>query len=491
VKTRVTVEDIAEGTLHSRPSEPIGGQDGNSRKFEGDERYTDSICSKLLAAGEAGRLARHADEDEAPWLHWDGKRLLREPGLCMYKHVQALALKLFAEADTVRVEWKALKKRINTEDDSEVVERLKREAKRVAARGAQLARSAAHLESASGMSSVIKVATGEQAFRVKTAQLDQHPHWLNLQNGTLDLETGKMIPQRIEHLITKVAGTIYNPKATAPRWEKFLTQIIPDEAVRAFMQRSIGYSLCDDVSERCFWILHGTGRNGKGTFIDAIRRMLGDYAGTAASSVLMTKPNGDDKRNDVAILRGARFVACSESDDGQRIAEALVKQLAGGNDAITAWMMYAEFFSFMPTFKIFLATNHRPQIMGTDSAIWDRVRLVPFEVRIEETKQDRGLGAALAEELPGILNWALEGYRAWRRDGLQTPEPVWVATSEYREEMDVLGNWIADRCEVALHLRGQASELYSPTRTGQSPADTTRCPAGRSARSWSSAASRR
>jgi putative DNA primase/helicase len=467
---RTTTEDLPEGfSLDDLKSEPLGSQKNGGpppKPTAGEERYSDTICSQLLAQGDAGRLARHADEDSiAHWLHWDGRRLLREPGHCMYTHVQGIAHKLFEEADALREKWKQLKKRLDAEylkeeGDIHMVSKLKREMKKAAARGMMLERSAGHLESAEGMGGVIKVATGEQAFRVKTAQLDQHPLWLNVQNGVLDLETGKLIPQRIEHLITKVANTHYNPKATCPRWMAFLEQIIPDKEVRAFLQRSIGYSLCDDVSERCFWIYYGTGCNGKSTFISTIRRLLGDYAETAAASVLMVKPHGDDKRNDVAVLRGARFVACSESDEGQRVAEALIKQLAGGEDRLKVRLMYAEFFEFAPTFKIHLATNHRPQITGTDAAIWDRVRLVPFDVRIPEEDIDRGLSAALAQELPGILNWALEGYRAWRLGGLQTPKIVRAATEEYRQEMDVLGNWIGESCDVDVNLQAGATDLY-------------------------------
>jgi putative DNA primase/helicase len=383
----------------------------------------------------------------------------------MYPHVQALALKLFIEAEALGTELKVLEGRIDATTDTVVKDRLEEQAKQTDTRRKMLRHSATHLESGAGMTSVVKVAAGHPTFRVRMDQLDQHPHWLNVQNGSLDLETGELLSHQIDHLITKVAGTTYDPEATCPTWETFLGQIIPDPEVRDFLQRSVGYALSDDVSERCFWIFHGVGRNGKGTFIETVRAMLGDYADTAAASVLMAKSHGDDKRNDVAVLRGARFVACSESDDGQRLAEALIKQLAGGNDIIKARLMYAEFFSFMPTFKIFLATNHKPKITGTDDAIWDRVRLVPFTVRIDEAKQDRALGAKLRQELPGILNWALAGYRAWRKDGLQTPDVVRMATSEYRQEMDVLGNWLAECCELRPSHRANADPLYQSYRT--------------------------
>lgn len=191
--------------------------------------------------------------------------------------------------------------------------------------------------------------------------------------------------------------------------------------------------MTDETRERCFWILHGIGRNGKTTLINAIRAVLGDYAMATRATTLMVKKHGDDKRNDVAILRGARFVSATESEEGEHLAAALVKELTG-QDPVTARLLFCENFSFVPTFKIWLATNHKPTIRAGDPAIWDRVFLVPFEVRIPEKQVDHTLADQLAREASGILNWAIAGFKEWQAGGLRPPDEVREATATYREE---------------------------------------------------------
>src|SRR5262249_50413091 len=161
----------------------------------------------------------------------------------------------------------------------------------------------------------------------------------------------------------------------------------------------------------------GKGRNGKTTFINTLRSVLGDYAASTQASTLMVKQHGDDKRNDLAVLRGARLVSIIEAEEGQQMAEALLKQLTG-EDPITVRLLYAEFFSFTPRFKILLAANHKPVIRGTDLAIWRRIHLVPFTQTIPPERVDSNLKEKLAAEGPGILNWAISGYKAWRAGGL-------------------------------------------------------------------------
>src|SRR5262249_54371075 len=151
--------------------------------------------------------------------------------------------------------------------------------------------------------------------------------------------------------------------------------------------------------------------------------------------------------NDVARLKGARFVSAIEAEDGRRLAEALIKQMTGG-DTMTARFLYGEFFEFLPEFKIFLAVNHKPLIRNTDHAIWRRIRLVPFTVTIPEAERDKDLPAKLRRELSGILAWAVQGCLDWQRAGLGMPEAVKAATAEYRAEMDVLDQFLAERCEI-------------------------------------------
>jgi putative DNA primase/helicase len=220
-----------------------------------------------------------------------------------------------------------------------------------------------------------------------------------------------------------------------------------------FLQRAVGYSLTGDTSEQCFFMPWGSGQNGKSTMLDVLRTMLGDYAAQTPAETLMLKVGGGGIPNDLARLRGARFVTAVETDDGRRMAEPLVKMLSGG-DVITARFLHREFFEFKPTFKVWLATNHKPVIKGTDYAIWRRVRLIPFVVTVPEAERDKKLTEKLLTELTGIFAWAVEGCRQWQRIGLAEPEPVTAATAGYREEMDPINDWISERCVVAEQLRG-------------------------------------
>jgi putative DNA primase/helicase len=168
--------------------------------------------------------------------------------------------------------------------------------------------------------------------------------------------------------------------------------------------------------------------------------------------------------NDVARLRGARFVVATETEETHKLAEATVKHLTGG-DMISARHLFGEWFQFPPTFKLFLATNHKPIIKGTDHAIWRRIRLVPFTVAIPEAEQDEGFKDTLLREAPGILRWMVEGCQAWQRDKLGVPDEVRVATENYRAEMDVLGDFLRDCCEIEPTARVLAGTLYEEYAT--------------------------
>ena len=288
---------------------------------------------------------------------------------------------------------------------------------------------------------------------------DTDSYLLAVNNGTLDLRTGKLRPHKPEDMITRLVPVDYDPDAKAPLWERFLYRIMDgNEKLIAFLQRAVGYSLTGDTTERVLFLLYGTGANGKTTFLETIYTMLGDYALRTPVETLMLKP-ANTIPNDIARLKGARLVIASEAEAGHVLAEALVKSLTGG-DTVTARFLRAEFFEFRPQCKIWLATNHKPIIRGGEKAIWDRVRLVPFTVTIPENEQDKRLREKLQKELPGILAWAVEGCLEWQRHGLGVPEEVRVATESYREEMDVLGAFIADCCVLDPNGRETAAELY-------------------------------
>jgi putative DNA primase/helicase len=303
-------------------------------------------------------------------------------------------------------------------------------------------------ESAYRIDAMVKLAQSEPGIAVTPEKLDAGLWSLNVENGTLDLRTGELRPHNRKELITKIAPVIYDDNAKCPSWEKFLSEIMSgsDDLIR-FLQKAIGYSLTGSVTEQIFFILFGTGANGKSTFINTILHLLGDYALQTATETLLAKKHGNGIPNDVARLKGARFVASVEAEEGRHLAEALVKQLTGG-DKITARYLYGEFFQFDPTFKIFLSVNHKPVIKGADHGIWRRIRLIPFNVTFPPEKRDANLSTKLEAELPGILRWAVEGCLLWQKEGLEPPRAVKDATKDYRAEMDIVGEFIAECCEV-------------------------------------------
>jgi putative DNA primase/helicase len=314
-------------------------------------------------------------------------------------------------------------------------------------------------ESESRLNAMVNIARTEKEVAVSPADFDQDPWLLNVANGTVDLHTGELRPHRREDLHTRLAPVAYKPKAPCPQWLAFLARITDqDEDLIGFMRRALGYSLTGDTSEQCFFLLHGSGANGKSTFIEVLRALLGDYARQADASTFLHKDQ-DTPRNDLARLAGVRFVSAVEAAAGRRLAEVLVKQITGG-DTITARFLYHEHFEFDPTFKVWLAANHKPEITATDYAMWRRIRLIPFTVTIPKEEQDKRLLQKLKTELPGILAWAVEGCQEWQREGLCEPGGVQAATAAYQEEMDPLGSFLTERCTLSPRVQTPASDLY-------------------------------
>jgi putative DNA primase/helicase len=225
-----------------------------------------------------------------------------------------------------------------------------------------------------------------------------------------------------------------------------------------FLQAAVGWAITGDTGEQTMFILYGSGANGKTTFLNTLLSILGDY-GTATPTETFMRKTGDQITNDIARLRGTRFVTTTEAEQGRRLSEPLIKKITG-NDQMTARFLYGEFFNFTPTFKIFMATNHKPVIKGTDYGIWRRIKLIPFTTRIPEERQDRRLEEKLKAEASGILNWLLEGAAMWKRVGLAAPAAILNATNEYRGEMDVIGNFLKESCAAKEGATIRIRELY-------------------------------
>ena len=295
-------------------------------------------------------------------------------------------------------------------------------------------------ESTAKLNAMIESTKSEPGIPILPDILDKNIWSLPVKNGTLNLKTGNLESYNRDDYFTKIAHVEYDPEAKAPLWDKFLEDILPDKDVRDFLKRAVGYSLTGSTVETCMFILHGDGSNGKSTFIDVIEELLGDFAINTPIESLLTKKYDSGANNDIARMAGERFVSAMEADDGKKLAESLIKQVTGG-DTVSARFLYQEMFQFKPQFKLFMGTNHKPVITGTDHAIWRRIKLIPFETTI--TKPDKVLKDKLLKELPGILNWAIEGCLEWQIEmDLGEPSAVQVSTNLYRLESDVLGMFL-------------------------------------------------
>jgi putative DNA primase/helicase len=315
-------------------------------------------------------------------------------------------------------------------------------------------------EDARALTRSLELLRSEPDIPLLPEDLDQDPYVLNVLNGTLDLRTGELGPHCREDLLSKLAPVKYHANAQCPQWQKFLDRIMDcNERLITYLQRVAGYSLTGSVAEQCLWFLYGTGANGKSTFLHTLRALLGDYAMQAVSELLMVKAN-ESHPTERADLFGKRFVATIETEEGKKLAEALMKQMTGG-DNVRARKMKQDFFEFSPTHKIFLAANHKPVIRGTDCAVWRRIKLVPFTVTIPEGERDKDLLDKLRSELPGILNWCLRGCLDWQKDrSLGEPEDVRHATEVYQSEQDVLQSFLVECCNDHPEAKVKASALF-------------------------------
>ena len=299
-----------------------------------------------------------------------------------------------------------------------------------------------------------------EEIKVEDFELDTNNYFFNVDKYTLNLKTMRVMEPNQTHLITKKSNFIFEKGADCPTWKMFLLQIFnKDLNLIKFIQKAMGYALSGDVSEQCLFILWGTGANGKSTFLNVLQHLFGDYACSTMIETFMKK--NSEQSNDLARLKGARLVTTSEIEQGRQISESLIKSVTG-EDSLTARFLYGEYFSFKPTFKIFMATNHKPKIRGADNGIWRRIKMIPFNVTIPPEQRDKNLTEKLIAENSGILNWLLRGYAMWQKEGLEEPKAIREANAEYRMDMDSVGTFITDCLELdaSLQWRLPTNMLY-------------------------------
>jgi putative DNA primase/helicase len=406
--TQVADMDVSEAEVASS-SEPA-----SRRGADPDDQLTDLANARRLVATHGTDL-RYCKS--LGWLVWDGRRWANDGTGEVERRAKATVRSLYREAESIpdpETRRSFVKRAISSEFQGRIA----------------------------GM---IKLAKTEPGVPATPGEFDTDPWLLTVLNGTVQLRNGTLRVHRREDLITKLAPVQYDATAECPRWLQFLDRITnSDPELIEYLRRAVGYSLTGDTREQVLFILHGTGANGKSTFLNTISTLLGDYARhTSADTLLVRRSEGP--RDDLARLHGARFVSAVEAECGRQLAETLVKQLTGG-DPITARYLYQALFTFQPTFKLFLAVNHKPVIQGTDEGIWRRIRMIPFEVTIPEDERDKTLGDALRRELPGILRWVLDGCLTWQRTGLAQCRAVEQASRAYRTEMDTFTAFLDDAC---------------------------------------------
>lgn len=377
---------------------------------------------RLTDEGNAQRMfARFGDKiryvpQSRKWFMWDGTRWNSESKWSIITFAVETVRQMHVEAATI--------------DDK--------------ARRIQLVEHAIATEDVRRLRAMAELAQAIPELRVMIDEFDSDPWRLNCKNGVLDLRSFQLSPHDPNDLFTRVTGAHYIPDAPAPRWQQFLREIfLDDEEIILYARRVAGLALTGVIRDEVMFLFVGDGANGKSKYLGGLREADGDYAGVASFDTFDADSGRNGVGNDLAALRGRRLVTAIETDQERRLAEAKVKRLTGG-DPIICRHLYGEFFEYTPTYKIFLAVNHKPVIRGGDHGIWRRLHVLPFDATFEGEHRDANLEAALAAERDGILAWQVEGLKDYLAIGLAPPEKVLETTAVYKEEMNLLGGFIAD-----------------------------------------------
>jgi putative DNA primase/helicase len=314
------------------------------------------------------------------------------------------------------------------------------------------------------MRDMIDVAFAQPGMTRRLSEFDADPYKLGCVNGRLDVKRGTLLPFTEDCPITKRIRAAHDPLAPAPIWQGFLERVLPDETVRGYLQRFFSMCLVGEVTEHIFLFMYGTGANGKSVFVEAMNWLLGDYSIRIPTEMLMRHQNNPQGPSaHIVALRGKRLAFANETTEGSFLDEARVKEMTGG-DTMTGRVPYArEPVTFDPSHKLVGVGNHHPNVSDNGDGIWRRISLVPFEVTIPREEQDPHLLTKLKSEGAGILNWLLDGYREYRRIGLAIPKRIMAETAAYREEQDLLLDFLRE-CEFITLQPGEVSQKAAAYR---------------------------
>jgi putative DNA primase/helicase len=305
-----------------------------------------------------------------------------------------------------------------------------------------------------------RFARSDQRIVATVDELDADQWLLNSPGSTINLRNMEEWPHRQSDLLTKITGVAPDASCPTPVWDAFLARVTDNQPeLTAYLQRVAGYSLTGSTQEHALFFLYGVGANGKTTFLNAIMACAGDYHRTAPIETF-TASSVDRHPTDLAGLRGARLVTAIETEEGRRWAESRIKSLTGG-DKISARFMRQDFFEYTPQFKLIIAGNHKPGLKSVDEAIRRRFNLIPFTVTIPPDERDEALPEKLKAELPGIMQWMIDGCVDWQERGLAPPEVVTKATAAYLEAEDALAAWIEEVGQLDPNAWEKSSDLFA------------------------------
>jgi putative DNA primase/helicase len=297
------------------------------------------------------------------------------------------------------------------------------------------------------MNAILNLAAGRPTFSRNYADFDQHPELFLCANGTVRLDTGEFSQFDPNDLLTKGSDVKYDPVAACPQWEKFLFEVMDEKAhMVAYLGRAGGYSLSAFTGEQCLFVPYGRGGTGKGTFVNVLQGIMGSYCQIADPEMLMVKKGDSGQPFELAGMEGARGLFASETEKGKTLALSKLKRMTG-QDPIRASYRGRDHYTFVPFWKLWLATNDEPSANAEDDAFWERVKVIPFNIKFRNTdRQIKDLHLKLlAEESSGILNWFLQGHRQWKEGGLQHPEEVNIAVKQWQDTEDYLGRCLKER----------------------------------------------
>lgn len=425
------MEQVIEGAKEPEPDTATDESDQEAvNEREGRRPQTDLGNAERLIQNY-GDILRYSHQ-RRKWFIWDGKRWVPD----LTGKVERLAK---ATVRTIR------------QEAAELVDLKEREA---------VWKHARQSEARPRLAAMVSLASSERGIPILIDELDADPWLINFQNGTMDLRTGTLREHRPSDLMTKMVKVPYDPDAPCPRFQKFLTEVLPDPEVRALIKRVLGYSLTGITREQVIFMLWGGGSNGKSRLVDAVLKPLGDYGWAASSELLLSKNrNAGAATPEIANLAGRRMITTVETEEGRRLAESLVKQLTG-EDRVNARHLHENEFQFDMQGKLFLLTNSKPLISGQGHSIWRRIVPIKFPVKFDGPMKDDSLGVKLAREAPGILRWAVEGCLEWQRKGLDPPLSVLADRDDYRQSQDTMGEFLEDRCTTDPGRKVRRTALY-------------------------------